>query len=82
MTKFPNLVAQERVFSNLLKYLWLLLHIKPHRKLFSIFFFTFEKVGPPLTDNIYKKLCRTSRSFKITELSQKSIKNLSMYEIT
>ena len=62
MTKFTCIIAQERVFSNLLKHLWLLLHIKPHRKLFSIFFSTFEKVGSPLIDNIYKKICRTSRS--------------------
>ena len=62
MTKFTCIIAQERVFSNLLKYLWLLLHIKPHRKLFSIFFSTFEKVDLPLIDNIYKKICRTSRS--------------------
>ena len=62
MSKFTCIIAQERVFSNLLKYLWLLLHIKPHRKLFSIFFSTFEKVGSPLIDNIYKKICRTSRS--------------------
>ena len=62
MSKFTCIIAQERVFSNLLKYLWLLLHIKPHRKLFSLFFSTFEKVGSPLIDNIYKKICRTSRS--------------------
>ena len=60
MTKFTCIRPQERGFSNLLKYLRLLLHIKPHRKLFSIFFSTFEKVGSPLIDNIYKKICRTS----------------------